>query len=179
MESAKERLGRQIADYFGACDATCQQIPLKNGATLERQVPYTLFGLCAAIGLRPERVLAIGGGDGRVVRFDENSRTYGTNPIRAYWMTPRMDLGSKLNRKQLLELYLEAKGTGLAVTTCCDTEITEKSCTLPSESAAAAVELPLHGQGRHVQLNFSNPEEQWFAIEDGVELLCDVQRRPL
>ncbi|MCL2695273.1 MAG: hypothetical protein FWE69_02990 [Clostridiales bacterium] len=61
---AKERLQEQVERYFAACDATRQQVPQKNGTVLAHQVPYTLYGLCAAIGLCPERVLAIVAGEG-------------------------------------------------------------------------------------------------------------------
>ena len=157
--------------------------PLYNDILIEYDVLRDSFMLRRGFSpvdlIGAHNVLYMQGGDGRVVRFDENSRTYGSNPIHAYWTTPRMDAGSKLSRKQLVELYLEARGTGLNVMTRCDKESAEKEFLLPDTPEAAAVEIPLSGQGRQLQLRFSNSGGQWFSIDDGVELLCDVQRRPL
>jgi len=154
-----------------------------NDILIEYDVPRDSFmvrrGFMPVDLVSQHNVLYMMGGDGRVCRFSEGSSSYGSNPIQAWWKTPRMDLGSKLSRKQLLELYLEARGTGLTVTSHCDAETTEETCAPASEIQAGAIELVLRGQGRHVQLEFSNPAGQWFSIDDGVELLLDMQRRPL
>ena len=64
---AKERFEQRIETYFQACDATRQQVQLKSGMMAERQLPYTLYGLCAAVGLHPERALALAaGGEGQL-----------------------------------------------------------------------------------------------------------------
>lgn len=56
--SGKERLLRQgIEAYFAACDATRERSALKNGGFAERQIPYTLHGLCAAIDMSHEEAL--------------------------------------------------------------------------------------------------------------------------
>jgi len=163
--------------YFAAAENNTRY----NDILIEYDVPRDSF--MVRRGFQPvdlvgqHNELYMLGGNGRVARFSEDSYAYGADPIQAWWKTPGMDLGSKLNRKQLLELYLEARGTGLTVTTNTGSEETERTCAL--DQTTAAKEIPLHGQGRHVQLTFSNPEGQWFSIEDGVELLCDMQRRPL
>ena len=58
MSRKSERMDRAVGAYFAACDATRERRELKNGATEERQIPYTLFGLARAVALTPEEVLA-------------------------------------------------------------------------------------------------------------------------
>ena len=58
MNKRTERMTDAIGAYFAACDATRERRELKNGATEERQIPYTLFGLARAVALTPEEVLA-------------------------------------------------------------------------------------------------------------------------
>ncbi len=68
--SAKE-LEARVEAYFAACDATRERHPLKNGGFTERQIPYTLYGLAAATGYTPKRILAMaghGGACGRVMQ---------------------------------------------------------------------------------------------------------------
>ena len=57
MNKRTERMNSAIGAYFAACDATRERRELKNGATEERQIPYTLFGLARAVRLTPEEVL--------------------------------------------------------------------------------------------------------------------------
>ena len=38
-------------DYFAACDATREQVTLKSGAISYYQVPYTMAGLAASLGV--------------------------------------------------------------------------------------------------------------------------------
>lgn len=65
--STKE-LESRIEAYFAACDATRERYPLKNGGFMERQIPYTLYGLAAATGYAPERVLELAKGGGAAAR---------------------------------------------------------------------------------------------------------------
>ncbi|MDL2259213.1 DNA-packaging protein [Eubacteriales bacterium OttesenSCG-928-K08] len=37
--------------YFDACDATRERVDLKNGEITYHQVPYTMAGLCAQLGV--------------------------------------------------------------------------------------------------------------------------------
>ena len=46
-----------IEAYFAACDATRERYTLKNGGMSERQIPYTLYGLCAALDMDREEAL--------------------------------------------------------------------------------------------------------------------------
>ena len=55
-------LNEQIRAYFAACDATRERLPLKNGGFMERQIPYTLYGLAVATGYTPKRILEIADG---------------------------------------------------------------------------------------------------------------------
>lgn len=50
--------------YFTACDATNERVILKNGGVSCRQIPYTLAGLSAAIGMPKARIREIAAGDG-------------------------------------------------------------------------------------------------------------------
>lgn len=60
-----DRLEQQIRAYFAACDATRERQPLKNGGFMERQIPYTLYGLAVATGYAPRRVLELANGRGK------------------------------------------------------------------------------------------------------------------
>lgn len=56
--SERERALRQaIETYFEACDATRERTTLKSGGIAERQIPYTLYGLCAALDISREEAL--------------------------------------------------------------------------------------------------------------------------
>lgn len=66
-----QELESRIEAYFAACDATRERHPLKNGGFMERQIPYTLYGLAAATGYAPKRILMMagrGGAGGRVLQ---------------------------------------------------------------------------------------------------------------
>ncbi|HPF54113.1 MAG TPA: hypothetical protein PLM48_05675 [Clostridia bacterium] len=59
MSRMKDETQERIAAYFDACDATMERNPLKNGGYSERQIPYTLYGLAAAVGETPERIVEL------------------------------------------------------------------------------------------------------------------------
>lgn|GEM_PF-1248831 len=40
--------------YFAACDSTRERVALKNGEVTYYQVPYTMAGLCASLGVPRE-----------------------------------------------------------------------------------------------------------------------------
>lgn len=46
-----EVLRQKAEAYFEACDATRERITLKNGEISYHQVPYTMAGLCAVLGI--------------------------------------------------------------------------------------------------------------------------------
>ena len=50
--------------YFARCDGTRERVPQKGGGFAERQTPYTLYGLSAAVSLSPQEVLAAAHGQG-------------------------------------------------------------------------------------------------------------------
>ncbi len=54
--SSAEKLRAAANEYFASCDATRERLQLKNGELAYHQVPYTLAGLCAALGLEKEYV---------------------------------------------------------------------------------------------------------------------------
>ena len=54
--SAK-RMEQAMGAYFARCDGTRERVPQKGGGSSERQVPYTLYGLSAAVCLSPQEVL--------------------------------------------------------------------------------------------------------------------------
>lgn len=62
--SAK-RMERALGAYFARCDGTRERVPQKGGGFSERQIPYTLYGLSAAVSLSPQEVLSAARGQGR------------------------------------------------------------------------------------------------------------------
>lgn len=68
--SAK-RMEEALGAYFARCDGTRERVPQKGGGFFERQIPYTLYGLCAAVSLSPREVLSAargqGGGEGPIL----------------------------------------------------------------------------------------------------------------
>ena len=50
--------------YFARCDGTRERVPQKGGGFSERQIPYTLYGLSAAVALSPQEVLTRAHGQG-------------------------------------------------------------------------------------------------------------------
>ena len=63
------QLEEAIRAYFAACDATRERLPLKNGGFSERQIPYTLYGLAAATGMKPKELLEKADGSGRTANL--------------------------------------------------------------------------------------------------------------
>ena len=62
--SAK-RMEQALGAYFARCDGTRERVPQKGGGFSERQIPYTLYGLSAAVSLSPREVLSAAHGQGR------------------------------------------------------------------------------------------------------------------
>ena len=52
-----KRMEQAMGAYFARCDGTRERVPQKGGGFSERQTPYTLYGLCAALSLSPREVL--------------------------------------------------------------------------------------------------------------------------
>lgn len=61
--SAK-RMEQAMGAYFVQCDGTRERVPQKGGGFSERQIPYTLYGLSAAVSLSPQEVLSAAHGQG-------------------------------------------------------------------------------------------------------------------
>ena len=59
-----KRMNEAVGAYFARCDGTRERVPQKGGGFSERQIPYTLYGLCAAVSLAPEEVLSAAHGQG-------------------------------------------------------------------------------------------------------------------
>ena len=53
-----KRMEAAMGAYFAQCDGTRERVPQKGGGSSERQIPYTLYGLSAAVALSPQEVLA-------------------------------------------------------------------------------------------------------------------------
>ena len=62
--SAK-RMEQAMGAYFARCDGTRERVPQKGGGFSERQIPYTLYGLSAAVSLSPREVLSAARGQGK------------------------------------------------------------------------------------------------------------------
>ena len=52
-----KRMEQAMGAYFAQCDGTRERVSQKGGGFSERQIPYTLYGLCAAVSLSPREVL--------------------------------------------------------------------------------------------------------------------------
>ena len=59
-----KRMEQAMGAYFAQCDGTRERVPQKGGGFAERQIPYTLYGLSAAVALSPQEVLAAAHGQG-------------------------------------------------------------------------------------------------------------------
>ena len=59
-----KRMEQAVGAYFARCDGTRERVPQKGGGFSERQIPYTLYGLSAAVSLSPQEVLAAAHGQG-------------------------------------------------------------------------------------------------------------------
>ncbi len=59
-----KRMEQAMGAYFAQCDGTRERVPQKGGGSVERQVPYTLYGLSAAVALSPQEVLQTARGQG-------------------------------------------------------------------------------------------------------------------
>ena len=59
-----KRMEQAMGAYFARCDGTRERVPQKGGGFSERQIPYTLYGLSAAVSLSPQEVLSAAHGQG-------------------------------------------------------------------------------------------------------------------
>lgn len=59
-----KRMEQAVRAYFAQCDGTRERVPQKGGGFSERQIPYTLYGLSAAVALSPQEVLSAARGQG-------------------------------------------------------------------------------------------------------------------
>ena len=59
-----KRMEQAMGAYFAQCDGTRERVPQKGGGFSERQIPYTLYGLSAAVSLSPQEVLSAAHGQG-------------------------------------------------------------------------------------------------------------------
>lgn len=116
-------------------------------------------------------------GAGAVCRFDEGD-TYAGARIDAYWKTPMTDLDNKAVNKRLEELFLRGSGGILSVEAVTESGTVYDERLMPG-AEEKILELRLTGDGRAFQLVFRNVNGSHFAIDGGVELVMDAQRRVL
>lgn len=105
----------------------------------------------------------------------DGSRYYSGQPINASWTTPLIDLGSKATDKQLIELYAVGEGY-LEVEVLDKGGVHRSSAHLKKD---CLTEIPLHGGGRVFRLRIKNGFNKPLVLDSGLEILMDVQRRPL
>ena len=104
--SAK-RMEQAVGAYFAQCDGTRERVPQKGGGFAERQIPYTLYGLSAAVALSPQEVLSAahgrGGAEGEVL-------LRGLNRVAAYLQERALlgELSAAVAQAALKELGLTA-----------------------------------------------------------------------
>lgn len=118
-----EQLEEQIRVYFAACDATRERTPLKNGGFMERQIPYTLYGLGAAIGYAPMRILQLANGRGKRAKLLRAA----VSRIAAYTLE-RALLGDLAHQPALAALELLNATPGTA---------SDAACTVKMDASAA------------------------------------------
>ena len=111
MNKRTERMNSAIGAYFAACDATRERRELKNGATEERQIPYTLFGLARAVCLTPEEILAAFHAEKR----SDESRILRDAVLRIAAYTLERTLLGELNYQAALETLKSMGLTNAAV----------------------------------------------------------------
>ncbi|MCL2670737.1 MAG: DNA-packaging protein [Clostridiales bacterium] len=62
-------LQTRVETYFAQCDATRRDVTKKDGTVSVWQLPYTFYGLCAALGESAARLLAQSQGRGAGARI--------------------------------------------------------------------------------------------------------------
>lgn len=116
-------------------------------------------------------------GAGTVVRFGEGT-TYDGGQIDAWWETPRLDMDSKLTKKLLMQLSLTGTGGDLVVTALTGSRVYEVVTRMPDDPDTV-LEVPLLAEGRRARLRIANRHGSAFAVDGGIELLFDAERRPI
>lgn len=59
-----QKLKQAMEAYFARCDDTRERSPQKGGGFLERQIPYTIYGLSQAVDMGPRELLLAARGQG-------------------------------------------------------------------------------------------------------------------
>ncbi|MDO4544326.1 MAG: hypothetical protein Q4C01_07210 [Clostridia bacterium] len=111
-------------------------------------------------------------GDEKLCIFDD-STTYDGLAIDAYWTTPFLDMGSKIDDKQAIEAY--ASGSDRL-----KIEVDYGSGSRTSQMDLVNNEVSetmLFGTGRLIRIKLSNISGGTLELDQGIELLFDVQRR--
>ncbi len=98
MNKKRETMEKAAEAYFARCDATRERYTLKSGEPAERQLPYTLYGLCGALELSAEQALSLARGEG--VRWQSRLLMNAVNRIAAY--TAERALLGELNHQVAL-----------------------------------------------------------------------------
>lgn len=132
---------------------------------------FTVAGMTAVRG-----TLYVLTGEGKLEKFDD-SPTYDGQPIRAWWETPRFDLGNKHVKKALGELACTGHGDPVRVTVKTGGTGYPMTLTFPSDDDSAA-ETILRGEGRVFRLRLENIDGGHFTLDAGVTLRFDAQLRP-
>ena len=132
---------------------------------------FTVAGMTAVRG-----TLYVLTGEGKLEKFDD-SPTYDGQPIRAWWETPRFDLGNKHVKKALGELACTGHGDPVRVTVKTGGTGYPMTLTFPNDDDSAA-ETILRGEGRVFRLRLENIDGGHFTLDAGVTLRFDAQLRP-
>ena len=100
-----------VEAYFALCDSTRERTALKGGGFSERQIPYTLYGLCAHMHLPAPELLALSRGEGGAP-WQRALLSQAVCRIAAYTMERALlgELGYQVATAALKELYPQEEG---------------------------------------------------------------------
>lgn len=108
-------------------------------------------------------------GERYVYRF-EYGDTYDDQPIQAYWQTQPMDFGKKMNKHQVMAMYMQLMGDGLKLTTYGDYMNDEKNVVSTELHAGYTVARMRTDQSYVFAFRFENIEGGAFQVLGGVNI---------
>lgn len=119
-------------------------------------------GISATCFVRLGDKLLFGAPDGGVYVYGEG-RGYPGGDMEAYWVTPKMDLGSKYTRKYSTTMYTHAKGEG-QLRIQADFGDRNKGKLIELSGTMRPIRFKLRDKGRTLQFKFSNVDGSVFDM---------------
>lgn len=119
-------------------------------------------GICATCFLKLGNRLLFGSVDGGVYAYGEG-RGYPDEDMESYWVTPRLDLGTKYTRKYSTTMYTHAKGEGRLMIQA-DFGGRTKGRAIELTNTMQPIKFKLRNKGRTLQFKFSNLDGSVFDM---------------